>query len=247
VFDLDWNQRIEIGKVFASAVKAGNPKAQVMTGSLALAYDSPDSRPFFELLDAGLPADMVGLELYQAGVNTDGVAVVGLDLVTIDKLLAQYASFGKPIVVKEFSAPSAQVDGSSWWHRAWDEALQAEFATKVYTIAFSKRLLRGMTWSWGVSDTDAYIQHGGLVDEKMRPKTAYFALQRLLASWRTQGSSTTDAAGRVAWRGFGGTYQLTIARDGRERLKMSIHLAEQQRSHFVIRVPGALQSAGLSE
>ena len=247
VFHLDWNQRIEIGRVFASAVKAGNPKAQIMSGSLALAYDSPDSQPLSELLGAGLPADMVGLELYQAGVNTDGVGVVGLDLVTIDRLLAQYAAFGKPIVVKEFSAPSAQVDGSSWWHRAWDEGLQAEFATKVYTIAFSKRLLCGITWSWGVSDADAYIQHGGLVDEKMRPKEAYFALQTLLASWRTRGISTTDAAGNVAWRGFAGTYQLTVARDGREVLHTSIHVAEQQRSHFVVRVAGAFQSAGVSE
>ena len=247
VLKLDWNQRIEIGRVFADAVKAANPNARIMGGSLALAYDSPDSRPLPELLQAGLPADIVGVELYQAGVNKEGVGVVGLGLVAIDRLLDQYAPFGKPIVVKEFSAPSAHVDGSSWWHRAWDEGLQAEFASKVYTIAFSKRLVRGITWSWGVSDADAFIRHGGLVDEQMRPKEAYFALQKLLASWRTHGDRTTDAAGAVAWRGFAGTYQITVKRDGRELQSSSLQVTEQQGSHFVIRMPDAGQEQGMTE
>jgi hypothetical protein len=236
VFNLDWNQRIEIGHVFAGAIKAGNPNARIMTGSLALPYDSPRSRSLPDLLLGGLPADIVGLELYQAGVNKEGAGVVGLDLVKIDRLLDQYAAFGKPIVVKEFSVPSAQVEGSSWWHRPWDESLQAEFATKVYTIAFAKRLMGGITWAWGVSDADAFILHGGLVDDQMRPKAAYFALQRLLASWRTHGTNKTDATGTAAWRGFAGTYQVTLTRDGHEMLRTSIQVTEQQYSQFVIRV-----------
>jgi hypothetical protein len=70
IFNLTWDQRIEMGQVFAAGIKAGNPNARILTGSLALAYDTPDSRSFPELLCAGVPADMIGIELYQAGVNT---------------------------------------------------------------------------------------------------------------------------------------------------------------------------------
>ena len=121
-FNLDWQQRIEIGRVFANAVKAANPAGRIMSGSLALRYDATDSRSLTELLRAGLPADVVGIELYQAGVNADGVGPIGLDLVSIDQLLGQYADFGKPVLVKEFSVPSRQVGGSSWWHGPWNEA-----------------------------------------------------------------------------------------------------------------------------
>lgn len=234
---LDWSQRLDIARTFARAVKDANPRAQILNGSLALAYDTPDSPPLSRLLAAGVPTDMVGLELYQAGVNSDGHAVVGLDLVAIDALLDQYASFGKPILVKEFSVPSAQVTGSSWWHRAWDEAQQADFARAVYTIAFGKPLVRGITWSWGVADQDAFIRHGGLIDDAAKPKPAYFALRALLASWRSAGQAKTDPAGRLSWRGFAGSYEVLVQLDGREMWRGAIHIAEQQHSRLAVHIP----------
>jgi hypothetical protein len=246
-YHLDWDQRIEIGRAFAAGLRAGNQSARIMNGSLALTYDAPESRSLPDLLRAGLPADLIGIELYQAGVNTDGAAVVGLDLVAIDDVLDQYGAFGKPIVVKEFAVPSAQVEGSSWWHRAWDEKQQADFATKVYTIAFSKPLVEGIVWSWGVIDADAFIQHGGLFDTNSLPKPAYFALRGLLASWRSNGEGKTNGAGRLSWRGFGGSYQVTVSRDGQDVARADVNLAEQKQSHFVIRVPDTARQLRPSE
>jgi endo-1,4-beta-xylanase len=238
-FRLDWRERIAIGRAFADGIKSANHKAQIMDGSLALPYDVQDSRPFAELLQADAPADIVGLELYQAGVNADGVAPIGLDLVSISHLLDRYATFDKPIVVKEFSAPSAQVAGSSWWHRPWDADTQAEFARDVYTIAFSKKLVHGITWAWGVTDSGAFIKDGGLVNGHMEPKPAYFALKRLLASWRTNGDQITNAAGNATWRGFDGDYEVAVTRNGKELLRTTLHLEEQHHERFVIRVPQA--------
>ncbi len=235
-FNLNWQQRVEIGQVFAKAVKSANPSAHIMSGSLALRYDATDSHSLTELLQAGVPADVVGIELYQAGVNADGVGPIGLDLVSIDRLLDQYAGYGKPVLVKEFSVPSKQVDGSSWWHRTWDEALQSEYVTKVYTLAFANSMVRGITWSWGVSDADAFIHDGGLLDDQMRPKQAYYALKRLIASWRTRGEATTDGSGEMSWRGFGGTYQVRIEKDGRELARTTIKMPEREQSRYVVRL-----------
>jgi Carboxypeptidase regulatory-like domain/Glycosyl hydrolase family 10 len=238
-FHLDWDERIAVGRAFVAGIKDVDPKARIMNGSLALRYDVTDSRPLRELLDADAPTDIIGLELYQAGVNADGFAPVGLDLVSIDQLLDHYETFGKPIIVKEFSAPSVQVDGSSWWHHPWDPEMQAEFARDVYTIAFSKRLVHGMTWAWGVLDSDAFIDHGGLIDNRGQPKPAFIALKELLASWRTHGDRTTDAAGRASWKGFAGDYKIAVIRDGDTLLRTTLHIKEQQRERFVLHVPAA--------
>ncbi len=234
---LDPDQRAEIGRVFARAVKDADPDAQILNGSLALPYDVPDSPDFYDYLRAGAPTDIVGLELYQAGVTTDGTRVVGLDLVAIDRLLDRYGSLGKPLLVKEFSVPSAQSTGSSWWHRPWDQAQQAKFATGVYTLAFSKPLARGITWSWGIGDADAYIHDGGLLDRDLKPKKAYFALKALLASWRSHGRQTTNRNGQIRIRGFGGAYRLGVAVNGRPVARAALHVTEQTSKQLVIRLP----------
>ena len=244
-FGLSQKQRVEIARVFARAIKEADPDAKILNGSLALPFDTPDSRDFYDYLRSGVPADIVGLELYQAGVTTDGTKVVGLDLVSIDRLLDRYAAFGKPILVKEFSAPSVQLEGSSWWHRPWDQEQQARFARDVYTIAFSKPLVRGITWSWGVCDQDAYIHQGGLLDRDMRPKKAYYALKSLLASWRSHGRRTTDHNGRVSVRGFGGTYLVGVRVGGRLAVETEVHLTEQKHTRLLVHIPGGGRQAGI--
>lgn len=238
-FHLDWQQKLKIAGVFARAVKDANPQAKILNGSLALPFDAPSSAGFSQLVEAGVPMDILGLELYQAGVTTSGSPVIGLDVAAIDRLMDEYGLFGKPISIKEFSVPSAQVAGSSWWHRPWDEDQQAEFATDIYTIAFSKQLVHGITWSWGVCDRDAFIQHGGLIDSNLKPKKAYSALKTLLASWRTSAQNTTDREGRASFRGFAGTYEVTLRRDGVEVASANLHLAEQQQTNVTIRIPAS--------
>lgn len=208
---LDWLQRIEVGREFVRAIKDGNPKARILMGSTALPFEFPDSEALDDLLRSEIPSDIIGLEFYYAGVNTDGHSMPGMSTAMVSRFLDHYAKFGKPIVVKEVSAPSTQVPGSSWWERPWTQDAQAEFARKFYTIAFSKPLVRGVTWSWGVTDPDAFIVSGGLVDRDLQPKKAYYALASLLGGWKTSGSGVTDGEGRLTIRGFGGEYRVTVA------------------------------------
>ncbi len=247
VFGLDWDQRLAIKRVFAQAVKDANPQARILNGSTALPFEFRDSDPFPALLKEDVSSDAVGLELYYSGVNTDGHALVGLDLVSISDLLDRYESFGKPIYVKELSAPSAQIPGSSWWQRDWDEALQAEYLRKVYTIAFGKPLIQGITWSWGVSDADAWIHHGGLVDADLKPKPAYFALKDLLHAWRTEGTARTDAQGRVDFRGFAGSYEVVVSLPGGQVQQATVRIREQRHGQAVIRLGADGEQAALVE
>ncbi len=69
------------------------------------------------------------------------------------------------------------------WHgRPWSEREQADWIEGFYTICCSKPGIEALTW-WDFADP-SFLPHGGLVDERLRPKEGYRRLQRLLASWR---------------------------------------------------------------
>ena len=249
VLNLTWNQKLEAYSVFAKAVHDANPKAQVIHDSNALPYEFNPGRlgdlggkagaisfpEFLTLLNQKQsPLDIIGLELYYSGVNSDGYKNPGLDMASISALLDQYASFGKPIFVRELSAPSVQVPDSSWWHRPWDEPTQAEYLEQFYTIAFSKPLVHEIGWSYGVSDENAFLVGGGLLDTDLKPKAAYFALKKLIDSWTTSGMATTDEKGQSAFKGFAGDYEVKVTTpDGRSGQR-TVHINEQKSDEFTI-------------
>jgi endo-1,4-beta-xylanase len=235
--NLTQEQKLEVMKVFEAAVREANPQAKILNGSTALPYEFTDSVPLPALLSSGVPADIIGLELYYAGVSAEGYSAVGLDLAAVSDLLDFYSAFGKPIYIKELSAPSTQVSGSSWLHQPWDTQTQAEYLEKLYTIAFSKPSVQAITWSWGISDQDAFIMSGGLLDASSNPKPAYFALKSLLHSWTTSGSGVTNTSGEYSFRGFGGEYNVTIKDPNGRSFSTKIRVNEQQVNSFSISAP----------
>ena len=232
--NLTLEQKLEICQVFSSAVKQANPEAKIINGSCALPYEFIDGIPFPELLKYDVPADIIGLEFYYTGINANGYQTPIMDLASISMLLDEYSAFGKPIYIKELSAPSTQVDGSSWWHQPWDEQSQAEYVEKFYTIAFSKPAVQAITWSWGISDEDAFIMNGGLLDSNLKPKPAYFTLKNLINSWTTTGSGITSSNGEYTINGFAGDYDITVKTSDGQKLKTTIHVNEQKNGEFVI-------------
>jgi len=254
VLGLTWNQKLETYRIAANAVKDANTEAQVIFGSFALQYEGFLSRfehdnldekaggiPFSQFLDLAteqrIPFDIIGLEFYYAGVNTDGSELPGLDLVSVSNLFDQYAEFGKPIFVQEFSVPSTQSLNASWWHQPWDEATQAEYLKDFYTIAFSKPLVHEIGWSYGISDDDSFIISGGLLDEGLNPKPSYNALKELISLWTTSGMGNTDNEGLFAIHGFAGDYNVTIEGADGQIYKTQIHINEQQASEAIIEIP----------
>jgi hypothetical protein len=66
----------------------------------------------------------------------------------------------------------------------------------------------------------------GLVRPDLTPKPVYETLDRLVnREWRTQIDSKTDGDGMIRFRGFYGTYQMSVSVDGEKRV-LSFHLDE---------------------
>lgn len=126
-----------------------------------------------------------------------------------DNLLAVYEGFGKlglPLYITEITIPGSGPDGA---------ALQAEFAANLYRLWFSIEKMAGITW-WNLPDNTAYGNEnsalGGLTDENLDPKRAYKALDQLINhEWKTHYSGKTDTEGRCTFRGFAGTYNISVA------------------------------------
>lgn len=249
---LTWNQKLETYGIFAKAVKDANPDARILFDSCALPYEFKVSKlenrediaggaSYLEflnlLLEEEIPIDLIGLELYYSGMNTDGYAPPGLSLASISNLLDLYSGFSKPIFVRELSAPSTQISNSSWWHRPWDEETQAEYVEALYTIAFGKPLVQGIGWSYGVSDEDSFIVSGGLLDTDLNPKPSYFMLRNLINSWTTSCTGKTDENGEFELRGFAGDYEVTLETAKGRTFETLIHVNEQQTNEITIEFP----------
>ena len=117
--------------------------------------------------------------------------------------------------ITEFTPTSAgqKITGS---HRegVWDEAAQADYAVKFYRVCFAHPAMRAITW-WDLSDQGSWLPGGGMLRADMSPKPVYEQLKRLIhEEWKTRIDATTDADGRLAFRGFCGTYRLALDRPG---------------------------------
>jgi len=241
---LTWDQNLEIYKIFAEAVTDANRGAKIIYASQALPYQwnrprledtSAKAQPlsyleFMSLLmERQIPIDIIGVELYYSGVlPKDNYVTPGLDMVAVSEMLDQYSSFGKPVFLREVSAPSVQVPGSCWWHRPWDEQTQAEYLEKLYTIAFAKPLLHELCWSFGISDDEAFMTGGGLLDADSNPKQSFHALKNLIKSWTTSGTGVTNEKGKFELRGFAGDYDVILASPDGHSCKTRIHINEQE-------------------
>ncbi|MFC1789132.1 endo-1,4-beta-xylanase [Thermodesulfobacteriota bacterium] len=242
--DLTWRQKLEICKAATLGIKKANAEAKIIYTANALPseFNWPTSVDLDDkamgvqfpeflqmIIDYGLPFDAIGLEFYYAGKNTDGYIPPALDIEDLSDLIDLYSQFNKPISIRELLAPSEQVEGTSGWQgRDWDEDLQAEYLEQVYTMAFSKLLVKIIGWSFGVSDVDSYIISGGLLDENLNPKPSYYALKNLINSWTTSGDCITDERGECIFRGFAGDYMATITTPSGYNLDANVHIYEQR-------------------
>jgi hypothetical protein len=240
--NLTWDQKVEYYRSAIAGAHNGSANAKIMVDSPALPYefntaklertDTPAAGlalPEFLDLMASRDVDIntIGLEFYYAGVgNGGGYGPPGLSLATVSRLLDRYSAYDKPIFIRELMAPSVQHPGSSWWHRPWDEATQAEFVEKFYTIAFSKPLVKEIAWSYGVSDETTAIQDGGLLHSDLSPKPAYYALRDRIAAWTTSGAGVTDNKGEYLLRGFGGEYRVTVTLPGGIVKEVTVEVVE---------------------
>lgn len=169
---------------------------------------------FFRLLTGAtrndVPFDGIGIQAHEP-------RTMRFPLDRVQEILDQYASLGKELHITEYTPTSGRqkITGS---HRegVWDEAAQADYAVEFYRVCFAHPSMRAITW-WDQCDQGSWLPGGGMLRRDMTPKPVYEQLRRLIhQEWKTALAATTDADGRICFRGFCGKYRLVLDVQGRK-------------------------------
>ena len=190
--------------------RQADPRACLIVNDYFVLADSGPG--FFKLLTTakqnGVPFDGIGIQAHEP-------RTMRFPLDRVQEILDQYATLGKGLNITEFTPTSGkQKITDSHLEGVWDEAAQADYAVKFYRVCFAHPAMKAITW-WDLSDQGSWLPGGGMLRSDMSPKPVYEQLKRLIhEEWTTRLDATTDAGGRLAFRGFCGTYRLTADRGG---------------------------------
>jgi|GEM_PF-122826 len=139
--------------------------------------------PFAYLQDClaiGAEFEIVGLQLYYPEY----------DLFEIERLFDRFATLGKPIQITEMGCQSApgldpnaqRQRATKGWHGPWTEEMQADWVEAIYTLAYSKPYIEGVSW-WDLADAVSFWPYGGLLRGDCSPKPAFERLKALQKKW----------------------------------------------------------------
>ncbi len=188
-----------------------DPKAHLIVNDYNVLADGCPQ--FFDLLEKakanGVPFDGIGIQAHEP-------ATMRFPLERVQRVLDKYATLGNKLHITEFTPASSgtPITGSHLTGK-WDEAAQADYAAKLYTVCFSHPAMAGITW-WDLSDAGSWLEGGGLLRKDLSEKPAYTALRKLIREeWMTRTKGKTDRKGRFKFRGFQGDYTLNVTVGGK--------------------------------
>lgn len=141
------------------------------------------------------------------GVKLDGLSWTldlsrtPLPMEELDMQLARLRTTGLPVQICQ-----VMIDGSRR-----HELAQAQAAEALYRTAFANPAVEGISW-WDLSDRYAARHRPvGLLDDDLKPKEAWHRLSGLIKEqWWTEISGRLGDDGIIGFRGFFGTYRLTV-------------------------------------
>ena len=125
------------------------------------------------------------------------------------KTYLTYTSLSKPLFISEVTVaitfPLGGIPG---------EEVQAELVEQLYRLWFSLPNMRGILY-WNLADGMAFGNEGnafgGILRSDLSPKPAALKLRKLIKEeWRTNLSGKTDAEGKIRFKGFRGSYVLSL-------------------------------------
>ncbi len=196
ILHLTHEQEVEITRICCDTAREHDPEATLIVNNCVCFGENaadgwvPFEAPVYDdvftplsyldaLVAAGVEFDVIGVQLY----------FPARDMLAIDKLLDEFARFGKPVHITELGVPSVgpalagEVDperigrSRGEWHPPWSHKVQADWLEWFYTLAYARDEIEAVTW-WDMRDP-AFMKMGGLLDENEIPKEAYFRLRAL--------------------------------------------------------------------
>jgi GH35 family endo-1,4-beta-xylanase len=165
--------------------------------------------PFYKLLTKaiaeGVPFDGIGIQAHEP-------RTMRFPLDSVMRTLDHYAALGKELHITEFTPTSGgQKITGSHVQGVWDEETQADYAVKFYRVCFAHPAVVAITW-WDLCEDGAWLQGGGLLRKNLEPKKVYADLRKLIhEDWHTRAQGKADVEGCFRFRGFHGTYAVTVA------------------------------------
>ncbi|MEP6662107.1 MAG: endo-1,4-beta-xylanase [Verrucomicrobiota bacterium] len=194
LFRFNHAQILELTREACRAARRGSPtvKRQInhccAWAEYAKRTNADGSRrwsPYRYLADcvkAGVEFENIGIQLYYPQY----------DLFEIERMLARFKIFNRPIQITEISCNSAEgLDPNSMrpknnipgWHGPWTETMQADWLEGIYTLCYSKPEFEAIGW-WDFADYDGHFwPHGGLLRKDLSPKESYLRLLQLQKNW----------------------------------------------------------------
>ncbi len=241
IYDFSEKQVEEAIATGVKAIKNADPQGRIIINNASPAGEDYIVPPFDFLKNLNVDYDIIGLQFYYNGYTTE-YEMPRHSLAYLASLVDTFSTLDKEVHITELSVPGAPLRGrKGYWGHPWSEELQAEYAHMAYTLFFSKKQVKAITW-WDASDSQSFIYGGGLLDDNNNPKKIYYTLKDLIHSWTTHGEKTTDTDGKVTFRGFGGVYNLTITDETGLTYETTIDVKEQQSNNiFVVLDPGVIQ------
>jgi len=202
-----------VDKAFRAAHEA-NPKAHLILNEFNVVSRAEARERFYqlaaELKRRGTPISGLGIQAHEPREEWFSPEKVWS---TLDRL----GGLGYPLHITEYIPQSGGKPITGGWREGtWTEEAQAEFAEQFYRLCFGHPAVASINW-WGLSDRQIWLPAGGLIDKEYEPKPVYNRLRDLIhRQWKTSLDAQTDEKGQVTFRGFCGTYDVTIKMpDGR--------------------------------
>jgi len=201
--------------------KSISPNAELILNEYGHFYNG-----YPEAFDAISQAVAGGMAIDTIGIQAHAPVDMAFPLDRVQAVLNHYAQIGKSIHITEFTPSSGgfPVTGNPF-RTTWDEATQADYAEKFYRVCFANPAVDAISW-WDVCDAGAWVPGGGLLRADMSSKPAYDKLKNLITSeWRTNVSGSTASNGAYEFRGFYGSYRVTVTHNGVTKT-MDVNLAK---------------------
>lgn len=229
--------RVEFTRECFEHARAANPRATLLINDYRT---DPAYEKLIEALvdDQGKALyDVIGIQSHMHGGAWPSTKVW--------EVCERFARFGVPLHFTETTILSGERTGSKprgapWPSTPEGEAYQAREVVRFYTLLFSHPAVEAITW-WDFSDQGAWKgAPAGFLRKDMSPKPVYDELMKLIkGKWWTRTTLETGPDGTAPFRGFLGTYRVTVTVANKKAIEKDLTLTKGGSNAWTICLEGA--------